>query len=239
MTIGILPRVLLGAALLGAGGFAGKAALAAPIAYDYTGALQTFEVTVSGDYRISAFGAQGGAVTRTGGSFAGGLGAQAEGLVSLQAGDILNIVVGGAGAGGIYGGGGGGGSFVYLAAGLMPLVVAGGGGGAGYSFGGGSGQAGEAGADGTSRPRGTAGLGGTSGNGGGGGSFITLGAGDILLLAGARSGDGLVTIEFVRPGTTPVPEPRSIALLGAGLLALGAAGSLRRGRRRDPSGRAS
>ncbi len=300
-----LRGALLGATMLGIGAFTSGTAQAAPIVFGYTGAIQTLTVGVSGEYHISAFGAQGGGRTFSDGR-PGGLGAQAEGVVSLQAGDILSIVVGGAGATAEYSGGGGGGRCVYLAAGLMPLVVAGGGGG-GYFTDGLSGQSGEAGGDGFAQD-GAAGAGGTAGNGGGGGvayysyggggggggfltageagvitdpnivgspggsggqagsgtaaggtgsfdragnggygggggggytggggggygggggggggSFVTGGAHDVLLLAGMRVGDGQVTVEFLPPAETAVPEPGSLAVLGFGLTGLAVA----------------
>src|SRR5262245_11576258 len=81
------------------------AAHADPIVFDftYTGSLVTFTVPTTDTYQILAFGAQGGA----GGGF-GGRGAEIGGDVSLTAGEMLQIAVGGAG----MSNGGGGGSFV-------------------------------------------------------------------------------------------------------------------------------
>jgi hypothetical protein len=76
--------------------------------------IQEWEVPVSGLYRINAVGASG-AVTGNG---APGLGASLEGTFFLNAGQILQIVVGQEGRTGssaANGGGGGGGSFIALA----------------------------------------------------------------------------------------------------------------------------
>lgn len=54
------------------------------------------------------------------------------------------------------------------------------------------------------------------GGGGGGGSFD--GGINQLLLAGVRPGNGYVTITPASP--TPIPEPASFALFGAGLAGL-------------------
>jgi len=110
-------------------------ATAAPITFTYTGAVVDYAIPVAGQYTISAIGARGGSVLDQGG--AGGLGAEARGTFSLAQGEVLRILVGGAGADnpvvsqGFEGfGGGGGGSFVVGPDG-SPLLVAGGGGGGG------------------------------------------------------------------------------------------------------------
>ncbi len=90
----------------------------------YSGAATTYTVPVTGTYDIVVEGAQGG--NRVASS--GGLGAQVGGDLTLTAGTVLDVVVGGMG----YGGAGGGGSFLYAAAGRMLLAVAGGGGGGSY-----------------------------------------------------------------------------------------------------------
>ncbi len=140
---------------------------------------------------------------------------------------------GGGGGVGSFGGGGGGGGF-FSAGGTGEFrdgSPAGGGGGAfpglaggefGGGFGGGGGAVGGAGGGG-----GYSGGGGTSspggdGQGGGGGSF-DAGTNQILV-ADFRTGNGEVVI------TELVPEPASIALLGAGLLSLAAVR-----RRRQPN----
>jgi hypothetical protein len=64
--------------------------------FNYTGAVQTFTAPVTGVYTIDAYGARGGNVT-TYYTANGGLGGRATGEISLNAGDVLNIYVGGAG----------------------------------------------------------------------------------------------------------------------------------------------
>ena len=112
--------------------------------FNFTGGLQFYTVPTTGLYDITAFGAHGGGS----GFNQGGSGAEIGGVVDLTSGQVLSILVGGAGAAGsgvngsdhgagLGGGGGGGGTFVV--AGGNPLVIAGGGGGAGgYSDGYGS-----------------------------------------------------------------------------------------------------
>ena len=97
------------------------------VTFAYSGSTASFATPFSGIYTITALGAQGGSS-----SFSGGMGAQASGIFSLTANEVLTIAVGGAGAFKTYSGGGGGGSFV-VAPGTIPLVIAGGGGGVGYS----------------------------------------------------------------------------------------------------------
>jgi hypothetical protein len=196
--------------LLGATSFLALVALdaiatAAPIDFTYTGSLVTFTVPTTDSYQILAFGAQGG----NSGTFinpfgqssvgAGGLGAEIGGDFSLTAGEILQVAVGGAGAGGSVptignpGGGGGGGSFV-VGPGNTPLVIAGGGGGGGLNFMtvsadfGSPGEGGLTGPDGG--PGGQFSPGGTGGNGGGAnpGAFAGGGGGGGFLSAGATGG---------------------------------------------------
>ncbi len=101
--------------------------------FAYTGTVTTFTIPVSGTYVISATGAQGGSDAS---GYVGGRGAQVGADVTLTAGTVLQIAVGGMptiapGANGINGaGGGGGGSFVVDST-NNPLVIAGGGGGVG------------------------------------------------------------------------------------------------------------
>jgi prepilin-type N-terminal cleavage/methylation domain-containing protein len=102
-----------------------------------TGSIQNFAVPAAGTYKIEAYGASGGS-TYSGG--AGGAGAYASGIVKLNSGQNLSILVGQSGGNGIYASGdpshfqngsGGGGTFVAVGtdASATALVVAGGGGG--------------------------------------------------------------------------------------------------------------
>jgi alpha-tubulin suppressor-like RCC1 family protein len=158
-----------------------------------TGSVQQITIPQSGAYTIIAAGGQGGAGDNgDAGSpppppgAPGGTGGFAQGNFALNAGDVLQIVVGTAGSlpslppppptgpGMVGGGGGGGGSFVYLSASATPLpgaplVVAGGGGGGGGAM---SGQCG----------------GGTSGSGGGGIANGGFGCGD-----GGTGGNGVAS----------------------------------------------
>ncbi len=170
--------------------------------FSYTGVIQTYTVAVSGIYAITADGAQGG------GGFAGvtgGAGAQISADLTLVAGTVLDILVGGGGADGAdgAGGGGGGGSFVVEAAkpvrgsSAVPLVIAGGGGGAGggtpsteedgapgaTGMQGGTGGGDEGGAGGSD---GGGGVGGDPNDGGGGGGGYST-AGDAGSAAGGAS----------------------------------------------------
>jgi hypothetical protein len=157
--------------------------------FSYTRAVVDYTVPVTGSYNITVAGAQGGSSGTT-----GGLGAVISGDVSLTAGEVLAIAVGGEGFDGNLpepgepgwtygGGGGGGGTFVYVLGAPQPLIVAGGGGGAGYdSVYGNSGQIGTAGQAGGGEPY--SGAGGTAGSGGGAGYEDSGGSG------GGWSGNG-------------------------------------------------
>jgi hypothetical protein len=172
-------RLLAGASLLAL--FAWDPAARAT-SFDYTGSLDTFTAPVAGTYRILAFGAQGGNSFLNIGVVlhSGGLGAEIGGDLTLTAGEVLQIAVGGAGGGGGgFGGGGGGGSFV-IGPGNMKLVIAGGGGGGGLNTDGGGGLAGGGGGNGSG-----GGAGGTNGNGGGG--VAGGGGGGGFLSAGGNS----------------------------------------------------
>src|SRR5437879_3854186 len=57
--------------------------------FNYTGDFQYWEVPATGVYRITAFGAQGGA-SREGGVFGGGFGAEIGGDFSLTLGQVLS-----------------------------------------------------------------------------------------------------------------------------------------------------
>jgi len=125
----------------------------------YTGEEQTFTVPVSGTYKLETWGAQGGTYSDT---IYGGYGGYSTGEVSLNAGDVLYINVGGQGLNGAnttvsagYNGGGtcvtasendncgsgGGATHIATKSGLLStlssstsniLIVAGGGGGSYY-----------------------------------------------------------------------------------------------------------
>ena len=106
-------------------------ALAAPVmradSFTYSGVLQSWIAPVTGTYRITVVGAQGGEGPGCCG-YVGGLGAEMAGTFSLTAGSVLEIAVGGQGQSSVGNGGGGGGTFVVGAL-NNPLIVAGGGGG--------------------------------------------------------------------------------------------------------------
>lgn len=162
--------------------------------FSFTGGAQTFTVPATGTYTLQTWGAQGGNDGLT-----GARGGYATGVMTLTAGQVINIYVGGVGGncsanngGGFNGGGnagpygcsGGGGGASDIRVGGTSLnnrvLVAGGGGGAGNSVqagaGGGlsglngSGSGGTQSAGGAGNPSGTFGQGGNmAGDGGGGG----------------------------------------------------------------------
>jgi hypothetical protein len=158
-----------------------------------TGGIQSWTVPVSGTYKIEAYGANGYGVF-------GGKGAYMSGEFTLNANDVLQILVGQMGgcchSTGTNQYGGGGGSFV-VATGNNPLVIAGGGGG-GASFYSSVNLAtahnpvadasittsGKTAAGSSNGAGGTAGNGGLVGNtGGGGGGFLTDGGSSTTALA--------------------------------------------------------
>lgn len=80
--------------------------------FDYTGGIQTFTAPKTGFYHLETWGAQGGSYDET---YHGGFGGYSSGYTYLNSGDILYVVVGGAGKdrcltnncdGGYNGGGG-------------------------------------------------------------------------------------------------------------------------------------
>lgn len=119
--------------------------------FDYTGAIQTFTVPKSGNYKLEAYGGSGGGNDNTHGY--GGKGGYASGTKYLEKDTVLYIVCGG-GAGNTYNGGGNGNRTAYSGTGggathiatvtgtlssigasnlTKILIVAGGGGGGGYN----------------------------------------------------------------------------------------------------------
>jgi PEP-CTERM motif len=153
--------------------------------FAFTGAVQSFTASVSGEYAVELLGASGGNI--------GGLGAEVSGDVFLTAGEDLTLVVGGQGGTGGLGGGGGGGSFLYGTA-LPLLAVAGGGGGGGNALIGGVGGPGLAGSSG--------GTGGGSG-GGVGGMGATGGAGGGEMGGGGGAGDAIGPVGYGGNGLDP------------------------------------
>jgi O-antigen biosynthesis protein len=182
-----------------------------PAVFSYDGsAIQYETIAVTGIYDIVASGGQGGNGTPKAAD--GGLAAFSSGDIFLQAGAVLEIVVGGAGGNNTSddGAGGGGGSFVIeinngSSAVDINEVIAGGGGGGGYSTdsSGGSGRTAPTGGNGgglepgAGGVKGAAGAGGVRGGGGGGfeggsgGSSSGTGGGGIAGgsdFAGGRGG---------------------------------------------------
>lgn len=150
---------------------------AAAVTFNYTGLLDTYIVPTTGVYTIDAAGAQAG----NSGSNVGGKGGQLKGNFNLTAGQILKILVGGAGGNGGLGtgvgnaasGGGGGGTFVATSIDNTPTILLSAGGGGNGSFDSGFGGGG----------------GGNGGFGGFGGSSLIVGSGNFDLFGG-RGGDG-------------------------------------------------
>lgn len=147
--------------------------------FSYTGSSQSVTVPAGlGTIIITAVGADGGDRGNGGSVKKGGSGATVTTVFSVTPGDVLNIVVGEAGASESKEGGGGGASGVYNATTSALLVVAGGGGGAGNSEGG-------KGASASAGP-GTGGL--ATGDSAGGGGGITSAGGNCN--AGSCTGGG-------------------------------------------------
>ena len=176
----------------------GPTAHAGTIDFDYTGMVVDYTVPTSGDYALVAFGAQGGAGTVLGiGGDGGGLGAEIGGQFLLDAGNVLEIAVGGEGGAppfGAVGGGGGGGSFVFDKTTDALLIAAGGGGG---NDSGGAGQTTTGGTTGGGDLLFPGGAGSANGQGGGGaygaggGGFLSSGGGSAYGAGGGGSWPGL------------------------------------------------
>ncbi len=162
----------------------------------YSGTIVDYTIATSGIYDILATGANGGTGCNTGGNNCvspGGQGAVIGGVFDLNAGTILNILVGQAGtSSGLYSGGGGGGSFVVSATSTTPLIIAAGAGGGGVfqgSYTGSNGSTSETGSAGqlNGGAAGTNGGGGGGGGGAGGGGFATTGYGGHFNAEGGAS----------------------------------------------------
>jgi hypothetical protein len=95
--------------------------------FTFSGTIEFDTISSSGEYDITASGAQGGSGTQA----AGGKGAAVGGDIYLMSGTVLEILVGGEGHEANNIGGGGGGSFVFETSRgtLTPVLIAGGGGG--------------------------------------------------------------------------------------------------------------
>jgi hypothetical protein len=157
--------------------------------FGFAGNIVTWQVPTSGIYHIAAVGASGG----NGFDSTGGLGADVAGDFQLNAGELLQIAVGGQGVSASDGieGDGGGGSFVVDAQTSTALVIAGGGGGGGgSSFGNDGGSAGGI--------TGSGGSGGTAGatvvsaieTGGGGGGGLQNNGDTAAPARGTNGGGG-------------------------------------------------
>ncbi len=94
----------------------------------YTGTQYTWTVPTTATYTIDAYGAEGG--RSTGSSNMGGKGARMKGDFTLNAGEVIKILVGQKGSDYSNDGCGGGGTYVVKQSGNVPILVAGGGGGA-------------------------------------------------------------------------------------------------------------
>lgn len=95
--------------------------------FPYTGNKTTYNAPITGEYILESWGAQGG-----GSKCQGAKGAYSRSSVNLQAGQAINILVGGQGLYATNAGGGGGGTFI-ADNNNNPLCIAGGGGGQQYS----------------------------------------------------------------------------------------------------------
>lgn len=113
--------------------------LGTPTSFPYTGRIQTFVVPTTGTYQLETWGAQGGH-SQYDARVQGGKGGYSAGVISLTAGEVLNIYVGGhggyngGGAGNSTGSNGGGATDVRKGGASLSnrIIVAGGGGGCEY-----------------------------------------------------------------------------------------------------------
>ena len=182
--------------------------------YSYTGGMQSYTVPVTGNYRLTVWGAQGN--YGYGATHGGGYGGKSVGTVnSLAAGSVIYIGVGGGDTSTANGGYNGGGSGNYIAG---DNGFGGGGGGAThmaktqsallrnttpanvYIVAGGGGGSSEASYDHSTFRRGGSG-GGTSGGNGAGGSYIGKGATQDNI--GARGDSDCANAGFGYGGSSP------------------------------------
>src|SRR5260370_474189 len=196
-------KLLAQIAFLGLAASVSAAARATPFDFTYSGSLVDFTVPTTDTYQILAFCAHGG-------------GATVGSLIGVGGGRGGN---GSAGGDSVQGGTGGG-AFPDLAGGSAGGGFGGGGGAGSIGLGGSGGGGGYSGGAGGGRSPGG------HGAGGGGGSF-DAGTNQILV-ADFRTGNGEVVITEL---AAVVPEPASLAVLGAGLLGFAA---IWRGRRPRP-----
>lgn len=135
-----------------------------PTSTGRSGTIMTWTVPLSGKYKFTVAGAEGG--KGTGYSASPGKGIIIEGTVDLKQGEIVRVLVGQQGGAHSNGGGGGGGSFTAVGSSLSSselLVTAGGGGGSSLN---GHGASASGGMSGTTGPSSSTPSGGTGGYGG-------------------------------------------------------------------------
>jgi prepilin-type N-terminal cleavage/methylation domain-containing protein len=156
-----------------------------PLDYNYTGSVQSYKVTCTGNYKLEVWGAEGG--YRNSQNTYSGKGGYSQGIVKLKDGDTVYIYVGGAGntggtAGGWNGGGarnrynGGGGATDIRINGTSlysRVIVAGGGGSDGATNKTGGAGGGTSGVAVSSQSYGTGGFSGNQSGNSGGSSYIT------------------------------------------------------------------
>ena len=150
--------------------------------FGYTGYIVQWNVSISGHYKITAYGAQGcGSLSSLGFYFAGCLGAMIQGIFTLSQSQVLSILVGQQPCA-YYQGVPGGGGATFVALNGTPLIAAGaGGGGADFSCGTAANCGGQVSSVGAGYYSGTAGYGAnTAPCGGGAGGFYTGGQPDSL-----------------------------------------------------------
>jgi hypothetical protein len=203
-----------------------------PYRYTFSGQIVDYTVKTSGTFTITAYGAQGGSVGSGASYQAGGRGAEIGGTFNLTQGEVLNILVGGAGPYASYrGAGGGGGSFVVEQNG-PPLVVAGGGGG-GYYFhssvqilasSGGPGLTSRDGGAGSYVYSGPGASGGSNGSGGASGNFTDGGGGGLQGNGGGQYSYGGTSFQNGGAGGSPYYTQQPSGGFGGGGLGGGGGG---------------